>query len=50
MSEDGDHDYDSSKSNNTSKIKSVANSSHENHTIQLDFCDWLADSSMTGCH
>ena len=30
------------------KIKSVAYSSQGSHTGQLDFCNWLADSSTTG--
>ena len=30
------------------KIKSVAYSSQRSQTGQLDFCNWLADGSMTG--
>ena len=30
------------------KIKSVAYSSQGSHTGQLDFCNWLADSSTMG--
>ena len=30
------------------KIKSVAYSSQRSHTGQLDFCNWLAESSLTG--
>ena len=30
------------------KIKFVAYSSQGSHTGQLDFCNWLADCSMTG--
>ena len=30
------------------KIKSVAYSSQGNRTGQLDFCNWLADDSVTG--
>ena len=30
------------------KIKSVAYSFQESHTDELDFCNWLADSSMMG--
>ena len=33
---------------NLKKIKSVAYSSQGSHIGQLDFCNWLADSSMTG--
>ena len=34
--------------NTSVKIKSVAYSSQESHTGQLDFCNWLADGSTTG--
>ena len=35
------------RNNNNNKIKSVAYSSQESHTGQLDSCNWLADGSTT---
>ena len=34
--------------NNKTNIKSMTYSSEKNHTDQLDFCNWLADSSTRG--